>query len=134
VTAASGPVASNPVVRKKLGEWQRALAEGRNIVCEGRDQGTIIFPNAGCKFFLLADPEERARRRHRELLARGEKVNLDEIRLAQESRDRRDADRRIAPMIPAPDAVRLDSTHYTLDQVVDIMEQEVRRRLNYPKS
>src|SRR5579864_6709194 len=70
VTAASGPVASNPAVRKQLGEWQRALAAGRNIVCEGRDQGTIVFPNAGCKFFLEADPEERARRRHKELVAR----------------------------------------------------------------
>jgi len=129
VTAASGPVASNPAVRKQLGMWQRALAAGRNIVCEGRDQGTIVFPDAGCKFFLQADPVERARRRHRELLARGEQVSLAEVRQAQESRDRRDADRHIAPMVPAKDAIILDSTHFTLEQIVERMEQEVRARI-----
>src|SRR5260370_32257276 len=105
VTAASGPVASNPAVRKQLGTWQRALAAGRNIVCEGRDQGTIVFPKAGCKFFLEADPEERARRRHRELLARGEKISLEEIRRPQESRDHRDVDRHIAPTAPPAHAI-----------------------------
>ena len=129
VTAASGPVASNPAVRKQLGMWQRALAAGRNIVCEGRDQGTIVFPDAGCKFFLQADPVERARRRHRELLARGEQVSLAEVRQAQECRDRRDADRHIAPMVPAKDAIILDSTHFTLEQIVERMEQEVRARI-----
>jgi CMP/dCMP kinase len=129
VTAASGPVASNPAVRKQLGIWQRALAAGHNIVCEGRDQGTIVFPDAGCKFFLQADPEERARRRHRELLARGEQISFAEVRQAQESRDRRDADRRIAPMVPANDAIILDSTHSTLEQIVERMEQEVRARI-----
>jgi len=129
VTAASGPVASNPAVRKQLGIWQRALAAGRNIVCEGRDQGTIVFPDAGCKFFLQADPEERASRRHRELLARGQQISLTEVRQAQESRDRRDADRRIAPMVPAIDAIILDSTHFTLEQIVERMEQEVRARI-----
>ena len=129
VTAASGPVASNPAVRKQLGIWQRALAASRNIVCEGRDQGTIVFPDADCKFFLQADPEERARRRHRELLARGQQISLLEVRQAQESRDRRDADRRIAPMVPANDAIILDSTHFTLEQIVERMEQEVRARI-----
>ena len=129
VTAASGSVASNPPVRKQLGVWQRALAAGRNIVCEGRDQGTIVFPDADCKFFLQADPEERARRRHRELLARGQQISLLEVRQAQESRDRRDADRRIAPMVPANDAIILDSTHFTLEQIVERMEQEVRARI-----
>jgi CMP/dCMP kinase len=129
ITAASGPVASNPAVRRQLVQWQRAVAAGRNFVCEGRDQGTIVFPDAGCKFFLEADPEERARRRHRELLERGEKVSLEEIRSAQEARDRRDAARDIAPMVPAADAICLDSTFCTLEQIVARMEAEVRRRL-----
>jgi cytidylate kinase len=129
VTAASGPVASNPAVRKKLGEWQRALAAGRNMVCEGRDQGTLVFPDAACKFFLQADPEERARRRHRQLLAAGETISLEEVLRAQEARDRRDADRHIAPMVPAGDAIIVDSTHLTLEQLVERMEEEVRRRL-----
>ena len=129
VTAASGAVASSPVVRQKLVQWQRHLAEGRNIVCEGRDQGTVVFPLAPCKFFLFADPEERARRRHRELSARGETIPCAEILKAQLERDARDASRTIAPMVPALDAILLDSTHLTLEQVVVQMEQEVRNKI-----
>jgi cytidylate kinase len=128
VTAASGPVADSPVVRGQLVQWQRAAAAGRDMVCEGRDQGTVVFPDAAAKFFLQADPFERARRRHREMTARGEAVPLPDIVAAQEARDRRDAARDLAPMVPAADAVLLDSTALTLDQVVDRMEQEVRRR------
>jgi cytidylate kinase len=129
VTAASRTVADSPVVRRHLAALQRTLAAGRNIVCEGRDQGTIVFPDAGCKFFLVADPLERARRRHREMLKRGETLHLDEVLRAQEDRDRRDANRAIAPMVPSPDAVLLDSTGLTIEQVVDRMEQEVCRRM-----
>jgi len=127
VTAASGAVASNPVVRRRLVEWQRALAADRNIVCEGRDQGTIVFPHAERKFFLFADPLERARRRHKDLVARGDQVSVEEVLAAQEARDRRDAARAIAPMVPAPDAIHLDTTHLPLEQVVDRLEAEVRR-------
>jgi CMP/dCMP kinase len=129
VTAASGAVASSPVVRQKLVEWQRILAAGRDMVCEGRDQGTVAFPHAACKFFLFADPEERARRRHAELSARGETITYEEILRAQQERDARDAARDIAPMVPAQDAILLDSTPLTLGQVVERMEQEVRQRM-----
>jgi cytidylate kinase len=127
VTAGTGKVASSPAVRRRLGEWQRALAAGRNVVCEGRDQGTIVFPDAARKFFLVADPVERARRRHREMLARGEAVPWEDVLAAQQARDATDAARGIAPMVPAADALLLDSTGLTLEQVVDRMEQEVRR-------
>jgi cytidylate kinase len=129
ITSASGAIASSPVVRQRLMELQRVLAAGHNFVCEGRDQGTIVFPDAVCKFFLSADPEERACRRHREMLARGEMVSWEQVLAAQKARDARDLIRDIAPMIPAVDAVLLDSTHLTPDQVVERMEQEVRRRL-----
>jgi cytidylate kinase len=129
ITAASRPVADSPVVRRHLVALQRTIAAGRNMVCEGRDQGTVVFPDALCKFFLIADPEERARRRQREMAARGETIPWDEILRAQTERDQRDASRHIAPMVPAPDAVILDSTHLEPDRVVDLMEQEVRRRL-----
>ncbi len=129
VTTATSVVADNPVVRQRLGELQRATAAGRNMVCEGRDQGTLVFPDAACKFFLVADPNERARRRQRDMTARGESVPWEELLAAQEVRDRRDADRAIAPMVPAPDAVHLDSTGLSLDEVVTRMEREVRRRL-----
>jgi cytidylate kinase len=128
VTAASGPIANSPVVRRRLVNWQRILAQGRSIVCEGRDQGTIVFPDAGCKFFLVADPRERAGRRHRELLARGQAVDFDELLKAQQERDQRDRARVIAPMIPAADAIHLDSTGLTIQQVVDRMEETVRAR------
>jgi cytidylate kinase len=128
VTRASGPIASSPVVREHLVRLQREIARDRDIVCEGRDQGTVVFPDAACKFFLVADPAERAARRQREMEARGEPVSLEDILLAQEERDRRDAARAIGPMVPAPDAVLLDSTGLTLEQVVDRMEQFVRSR------
>lgn len=129
ITAASGAIASSPSVRNKLSEWQRQIAAGGNFVCEGRDQGTIVFPDAVCKFFLSADPNERARRRYRELLDRGEAVTFEGILQAQDERDARDAARDIAPMKPAHDAVIVDSTPWTLDQVVDQMEAEVKRRI-----
>ncbi|HZT79136.1 MAG TPA: (d)CMP kinase [Gemmataceae bacterium] len=127
ITAAASPIAASRAVRERLVELQRAIAAGRDMVCEGRDQGTVVFPDAARKFFLVADPAERARRRWRELQARGEAVTLDQVQRDQEARDRRDAGRDISPMRPAADAIRIDSTHLTLDQVVERMEQEVRR-------
>jgi cytidylate kinase len=134
VTAASGNVASSPVVRRHLVELQRALAAGRDMVCEGRDQGTVVFPDAACKFFLVADPEERARRRQREMLRRGERIPWDEVLSAQQARDERDAARVLGPMVPAPDAILLDSTGLTLDEVVSRMEEEVRQRRQPPEA
>src|SRR5262249_58278221 len=96
-------------------------------VTEGGGEGTVVFPDASCKFFLVADPVERARRRQRDLAARGENVALQEILRAQQVRDQRDAARDLGPMLPAADAVLLDSTALTLEQVVDRMEQEGRR-------
>jgi cytidylate kinase len=132
VTAKTGVIADNPVVRRRLGALQRVLAEGRNVVTEGRDQGTIIFPHAECKFFLVADAAERARRRHLELLSRGQQVGFEEVLAAQEERDDRDQKRGIAPMVAADDAVVLDSTRMTTEQVVAAMEAQVRHRMAAP--
>jgi cytidylate kinase len=127
VTAASGQIADSQVVRRQLVQWQRQIAAGRDMVCEGRDQGTIVFPDAACKFFMVADPLERARRRQREMASRGEIMDLQAVLQGQEERDRRDAARDLAPMVPAPDAHILDTTHLNMDQVVEHMEREVRR-------
>jgi CMP/dCMP kinase len=127
VTAASGQIADSQVVRRQLVQWQREIATGRDLVCEGRDQGTIVFPDAACKFFMVADPMERARRRQREMASRGEVVDLQAVLQSQEERDRRDAARDLAPMVPAPGALLLDTTHLSMDQVVEHMEREVRR-------
>ncbi|HEY7314267.1 MAG TPA: (d)CMP kinase [Gemmataceae bacterium] len=129
VTAATGPVADSPAVRRRLVQLQRTIATGRNMVCEGRDQGTIVFPDAQCKFYLVADPVERARRRQREMAARGETVELEQLLRDQEVRDQRDAARDLAPMRPADDAVVLNSTGLSPQQTVEAMEAEVRRRV-----
>jgi cytidylate kinase len=129
ITAASGPVADNPAVRRHLVELQRAIAAGRNLVSEGRDQGTVVFPDAACKFFLIAEAAERARRRHGEMAARGEPLDLQAILQAQEARDRRDAARDLAPMRPAHDALIVDSTHLTLEQVVSCLLFHARKAL-----
>jgi cytidylate kinase len=128
VDQTTGLIADSLVVRRRLGEMQRAMAAGRRMVCEGRDQGTVVFPDAFCKFFLSAAVEERARRRQAEMAARGETVELATLLPAIESRDRKDAARKSAPMRPAADAVAVDSTGLPLKEVVDRMEAEVRRR------
>lgn len=128
VTAATSPVADSPAVRRRLAAMQRALAVGRNMVCEGRDQGTIVFPHAECKFFLFADPVERGRRRQRQMATRGETVELEQVLRDQALRDECDAARDLAPMKPADDARLLDSTGLSPEQVVEVMAAEVRRR------
>jgi cytidylate kinase len=127
VTAASGAVADSPPVRAWMTVKQRELTRGRDMVTEGRDQGTIVFPDAECKFFLTASSRERARRRQQDLAARGEQVELAEVLRAQEERDARDEARAIAPMKPAADARVLDSTGLSLDEVVERMAETVRR-------
>ena len=122
ITAATGPVADNKAVRRQLVAWQRAIAAGRNMVSEGRDQGTIVFPDAECKFFLTAEPEARAIRRHRELSMRDPAITLEAVLRAQEIRDARDAARDIAPMVPARDAIVMDTTPLTIDEVVAKMD------------
>ncbi len=128
VTAASAAIANSPLVRHTMVGWQRAIGADRDIVSEGRDQGTLVFPHAECKFFLVADPRERAMRRQRELAQKGSSLTWEEILSDQEARDARDAQRAIAPMTPAPDAVLLDSTGLSLEEVIEQMFAEVQRR------
>jgi len=121
-------VSTQPVVRQRLVALQRALGAAGGVVMEGRDIGTVVFPDAPVKLYLDAKPAARAARRAAELRARGETV--DETALARElaERDRRDAGRTHSPLRPAPDAVVLDTTLLTLEQVVDGMERVVRAR------
>src|SRR5262249_16083507 len=129
VTEASGPVADSRVVREHLVALQRSVAFGRDMVCEGRDQGTIVFPDAACKFFLLAEPAERARRRQKEMTEGGEAHTWEQVLQSQAARDRRAHARDLAPMVPAPDAIILDNTRMKLEEVVDFMEAKARERL-----
>lgn len=126
VTRTASLVALNPLVRNALALRQREIARKGNIVTEGRDQGTFVFPHAECKFFLTANARERAKRRKQELEEAGEQVDLEDLVKQIEERDRRDAGRAVAPLIPADDAVRIDTTSFSQTEVVEKMEQIVR--------
>jgi len=117
-------IASAPSLRDRLVKMQRQFAsEQRKIVTEGRDQGTVVFPNADYKFFLTADAEKRTKRRADELMERGIKVDTGKLRQDIEKRDASDRNRDTAPIVPAKDAVIIDNTNLTLDQTVTkIME------------
>lgn len=128
VTEAASRVASNQRVRQHLVELQRRAADHVDLVTEGRDQGTIVFPHAECKFFLTATPDIRARRRQEELLAQGQNVSLDEILADQTERDARDEQRACAPLRPAADAILIDSSHVSIDDVLSRLEAVVRDR------
>jgi len=128
VGAGASQVAALPVVRTALLQRQKAFREAPGLVADGRDMGTVVFPDAPLKIFLTASAEERARRRYLQLKARGDDVNLasllDEIR----ARDERDTQRAVAPLIPAADAIQLDSTELSIEQVMERILSEVANR------
>ena len=121
-------IAGNNAVRAFLVELQRKLAQGKNVVTEGRDQGTVAFPDARCKFYVTASPLKRALRRQQDLAANGEQVPLEEILAQQEGRDQRDEQREIGGMKPAEDAILIDTSELSFDEVVDRMERIVHER------
>lgn len=119
VTLATRPVADAPAVRAAMKQLQRRLAEGRDVVTEGRDQGSEVFPWAEVKVFLTASPDERARRRQHEDAARGVASSLDAVRAAQARRDEGDRVRPVGAMQPAADAVILETDGLAAAEVVD---------------
>src|SRR5690606_23382999 len=118
VSAAASRVAVNPQVRELLVAMPRANAEGHDVVTEGRDQGTIVFPNADLKVFLTASPETRAARRYAELAALEghppDDVTYASVLAQTRDRDERDANRPLAPLRPAPDAIVFDTSDLTI--------------------
>jgi cytidylate kinase len=132
VSHGSSIVASNPDVRRELAARQREFANGRNIVTEGRDQGTAVFPHAECKFYVTANAEERAARRQRELHERHEQtVPFEDILRQIRERDERDKSRVADPLRAAEDAIRVDTSGLTPDAVLDQLESLVRSRLRH---
>lgn len=121
-------VSAEPEVRKKLTEMQRAIGQNGAIVAEGRDMGTIVFPEARYKFFLDATPAERAKRRQQQLMERGQKVEYGELLTQIQKRDRDDSSRALAPLKPAPDAVVIDSSEMSIDEVVSFMLKTVHEK------
>ena len=128
VSQGSSQVSAHPAVRAALLELQRRLGAGGGVVVEGRDTGTVVFPSAEAKFFLTATEEERARRRIAELEASGAKVDHAQTLREIRERDQRDASRDVAPMKPATDAVLVDSSSQTIEQVVENLAQLVEAR------
>ena len=119
-----------PAVRRALVEKQRALAETTSVVMEGRDIGTVVFPQAEVKIFLDADPEERARRRFKESPGDG---SVEKVAQEMRERDQRDRSRAEAPLTQAPDAVYLDSTRLTPDEVEEAILKVIRARVSNGK-
>jgi cytidylate kinase len=124
-------VSGRPVVREGLLGLQRRLAleASSGAILEGRDIGTVVFPDADVKFFLEADPAVRARRRFDELRAKGGQATLEEVLADQTRRDLADSSRAVAPLKPAADSVPVNSSSLTLDQVVERLEEQVRARI-----
>jgi len=119
ITRRVTPVSADARVREVLVDQQRRIGASGRWVVDGRDIGTVVFPSACCKIFLTASPEARARRRFLELEAKGQSPLFEEVLADQRRRDEADSTRAVAPLRPAEDAVALDSSDLTLDEVVD---------------
>lgn len=129
ITAVTKYAADNAGVREVLVDWQRAVGRQGDLVSDGRDQGTVVFPSADVKFFLTASPEERARRRWEELVRKGSPPTFESVLLDQNQRDARDSGRAVGPLRPAEDAIHVHTDGLTLDEVVDKLSDQVRRAL-----
>jgi cytidylate kinase len=131
ISMGASQVSSRPVVRAGLLALQRRLAleAEKGAILEGRDIGTVVFPDADAKFFLEASPEVRARRRFEELFQKGVESSLEDVLSDQTKRDRDDSARAVAPLKAADDAVRMDSSSIPLSEVVHALEKEIQRRL-----
>jgi cytidylate kinase len=132
--AGASRVAAWPAVRAALTDRQRAFAEPPGLVADGRDMGTVIFPEARLKVFLTASAEERAQRRHKQLIGKGSAASLAALSREIAERDLRDSTRQVAPLKPAPDAVLLDSTGLSIDAVVERVLSLGRERGLWPKA
>ncbi len=126
VSEAAAQLSQHPAVREAMVELQRGLARGRGVVVEGRDTGSVVFPHASHKFFLDADPAIRAQRRQRDLSKRyGTQPPLAEVQEKLDFRDGLDRHRRVGPLVQPPGAILIDTSHLTVDDVVDVMVKHI---------
>jgi cytidylate kinase len=133
VSTGASKVAVIPGVRRAMVAKQRAIGERASIVMEGRDIGTVVFPNADVKIFLDAQLSERVRRRLQEVRAKGDPITEDALTEQMQERDRRDSSRADSPLSQAPDAVYLDSTALSIEEVEDEILKIVRARVTNGK-
>jgi len=130
ISSLASEISTKKAVRDILVEMQRRMGAGGGVVAEGRDIGTVVFSGAELKFFLDATPEERGKRRFNELMEKGIRVSLEETIAEMRRRDQRDRRRELAPLRKAEDTLVIDSTHMTIDEVVEKMFKEARRRIS----
>ncbi len=121
-------VAALPAVRAALLERQRAYRQAPGLVADGRDMGTVIFPDAVAKVYLTASAEARAERRYKQLIEKGNSASLPALVADMQARDARDATRAVAPLKPAPDALLLDTTHMDIESAVQAVLAHYRRK------
>ena len=128
ISLLTSKISARKVVRDVLVGLQRELGKDGGVVLEGRDIGTVVFPDADVKFFLSASTEERGRRRYLELKAKGEDVRLERTIAEVAQRDEQDARREHAPLCRAADAIDIDSTGLTIEEVLVVMEETIKKR------
>lgn len=131
--AAASAIAAHPPVRAALVDLQHRFRRLPGLVADGRDMGTVIFPDAAYKVFLTASAEERAKRRHKQLKEKGVSVNLDSLLHEIAARDERDAGRAVAPLKPADDAVVVDSTGTPITEVIERVLSVLPEKLRQPR-
>ena len=120
-------VASIKIVRSNLVDLQRKISNNKDVILDGRDVGTVIFPNAQVKIFLIASPEERARRRYNEFLEKKTEITYDEVLKSIKERDHIDSTRDESPFVKADDAIELDSTNLTIEDVINFISKEIEK-------
>lgn len=122
-------IASIRIVRENLVNLQRKISQGKNVILDGRDIGTVVFPDAQIKIYLIASPEERAKRRYKELIQKGTEISYDEVLKSIKERDYIDSTRKESPLMKADDAVELDSTGLKIDEVLDFISKKIEEKL-----
>ena len=130
VSIGASDISKIPEVRLKLVDIQRKLGETNNVIMDGRDIGTFVFPDADVKIFLTASPEERARRRHKELIEKGQDVTFDEVLTDMRYRDKNDSTRAFAPLVPAEDSIILETDGMNFEESVSKVLEIINERLD----
>ena len=128
ISKLASDVSAIPACRLKLVELQRRIAEKSDCVLDGRDIGTYVLPDANVKIFLTASPEVRATRRYKELLAKGQKVEYDKVLSDINERDKNDSSRAFAPLKKADDAIEIDSSDMTIEQVIAVIDEILKQK------
>lgn len=129
VSMASSCISAHPSVRVKMVEMQREIARSMSCVLDGRDIGSVVLPNAKFKFFITADSEVRALRRFKELEARGESVDFEKLHNEIRLRDKQDSERKVSPLVCADDAIIIDTSDMSIEEVVTIIKKEIQSKI-----